>query len=172
MFSKAKLLGHPVHAMIVAFPIAFYAATLVSFVVSGFTGDSFWFRLGLVANIAGVVTAAAAAVPGLIDWTAIPSKHPAKSTGLQHLLLNVGALSIFAVNAIIHANRWNDYDASAGLAVALSLVGVGLTLVAGFLGWEMVGNHHVGVNLTAEQERIDLANASRPFANRTSYHGR
>lgn len=171
MFSKVKLLGHPVHVMIVAFPVAFYVATLVSFIVSAFSGDPFWFRLGLVANIAGVVTAAAAAVPGFIDWTAIPSKHPAKAAGLQHLLLNLGALAVFVVNAVLHANSWNEYDPSAGLAVALAVVGVGLTLTAGYLGWELVGNYHVGVDMPSSPARISLLNAARGRGSRASYHG-
>ncbi len=63
MYSKAKLFGHPIHPMLVSFPIAFYTGAFIAYLVSALTGESFWFRVGLVANIAGVVGAAAAAVP-------------------------------------------------------------------------------------------------------------
>src|SRR6185436_4006263 len=77
MYSKAKVLGHPVHPMLVSFPIAFYTATLIAYGVYAATDNRFWFQLGVVANFAGVVTALAAAIPGFIDWAfGIPAGHP------------------------------------------------------------------------------------------------
>lgn len=162
MYSRAKLLGHPIHPMLVGFPVAFYALTLVTYVTYGATDDPFWLRIGIVANLAGVITAAAAAIPGFIDWAfGIPSGHPAKATGLQHMLLNVGALAFFAIDAALQAGRWSDPEPGSLVAVALAVVGFGLTLGAGFLGWKLVGEHHVGVALTREQERLDVVHAAR-----------
>ena len=47
-------------------------------------------------------------------------------------------------------------------AVARAALGIGLTLAAGFLGWNMVQKHHVGIDMTPEQERIDDVQAGRP----------
>src|SRR3954471_9767519 len=100
MYSKWKIAGHPIHPMLIAFPVAFYVATLVAHAVYAGNGDVFWFRVGHVANWAGVVTALVAAVPGFVDWTGIPSRAPAKRTGLMHMVLNVVALVVFALNAV------------------------------------------------------------------------
>jgi uncharacterized membrane protein len=57
MYSKLKFLGHPIHPMLVAFPIALYVAAFLGFVVYAWLGDAFWFRLAFVANIAAVLMA-------------------------------------------------------------------------------------------------------------------
>jgi uncharacterized membrane protein len=73
------------------------------------------------------------------------------------MALNVTALVVFFVNAVIYENRANEMFQPAGTGITLSAIGVLLTLPAGFLGWTMVQNHHVGVNLSAEQERLEPA---------------
>lgn len=163
MESKIKLMGHPVHPMLVHFPIAFYVATLVAYATYAGTDNVFWFRLGIVANLAGVVSAAAAAIPGSLDWAmGIPDDRPAKAIGLQHMVLNVGALVLFAVDGYLQARQWNEPLPAAGLAITLSAVGVALTGAAGVLGSKLIDDEHVGVHLTAEQERIDLARQVHP----------
>jgi len=156
MYSKAKLLGHPIHPMLVGFPVAFYTGTLVAFIAYAATTNPFWFRVANVANWAGVAMAAVAAIPGLVDWaTGIPRRTAAKTTGLLHAALNVGALLAFLICAIIGSNHWDDAVPPAGFGVLLSAIGVLLTLPAGFLGWSLVQDHHVGVRLTAAQEQLE-----------------
>ena len=173
MYSKAKVLGHPIHPMLVGFPVAFYTATLASYAAYAATGDHFWFHLGVVANLAGVVGAVLAAVPGFIDWAmGIPSGHPAKAVGLEHLLLNVGALTLFGIDGYLQYGRWNEPNPTFGVAIALAAVGMGLTLAAGFLGWNMVQKHHVGIDMTTEQQRIDIVDAGRlSRASKPTVHG-
>src|SRR5215216_2158477 len=108
MYSHIKLFGHPIHPMLVGFPVTLYTATLVAYLIYASSQDPFWFRVGLAANIAGVGMALITAIPGFLDWlTSIPSDHPAKSTGLTHMLLNVSALIVFAINAWLHWGYWN-----------------------------------------------------------------
>ena len=65
MYSKAKVAGPPIHPMLVAFPIAFYSTACVAYVVYTFVlSDPFLFQIAYVANVAGVMTALIAAVPG------------------------------------------------------------------------------------------------------------
>jgi uncharacterized membrane protein len=164
MYSKVKILGHPVHPMLVSFPIALYASTLVAFIVYGTTGDSFWFRVGTVANWAGVVMAVVAALPGFIDWAfGIPKEAPAKSTGLVHMLLNVIALTAFIINGVVQLAQWDEPFPGAASGIFLSALGVALVLPAGFFGWKMVQNHHVGVTLTPDQERLEPGILSEPL---------
>lgn len=163
MYSKVKILGHPLHPMLVVFPVAFYTATLVAFIAYAANENPFWFRLGVVANWAGVVMAAVAALPGFIDWAVgIPSRTPAKKTGLIHMGLNVTALLLFLVNAIVTTDRWDALIPPEGAGIALSAIGMVLTLAAGFFGWSLVQDHHVGVRLSPEQERLEPVYRATP----------
>ena len=146
MYSKVKLAGHPVHPMLIAFPVAFYTATVVCYVVYNSNNDPFWFKVAYVANIAGVLMAVVAALPGFIDWLNIPSGKKAKRTGMFHMISNVLALLLFAICFFLQKDKWNETDPAVGSAIILSVAGLILTLVAGFLGWTLVQKHHVGVD--------------------------
>jgi uncharacterized membrane protein len=164
MYSKIKLLGHPIHPMLVGFPVTLYTATLVAYLVFANGRDPFWFHVGLAANIAGVGMALITAVPGFLDWLiGIPAGHAAKGTGLKHMLLNVTALIVFAANAWLHLGYWNTAAPDPTLAIALALIGIVITIGAGWLGWNLVQKHHVGVEMvepTTYEDRSRL----RPVA--------
>ncbi len=152
MDSKAKIFGHALHPMLIAFPTSFYAATVVAYAAYAATGDAFWFRLGVVANIAGVAGAVVAAVPGLIDWTlAIPDGHPAKTVGFKHMLLNGGALVLFGFDALLSYQQWGDPGPAVVSSIVLAMGGMVLTTAAGALGWRLVQKHHVAIDPIAEQ---------------------
>ncbi|OQP57754.1 hypothetical protein A3860_09000 [Niastella vici] len=146
MYSKIKIAGHPVHPMLVAFPVAFYTAALVCYIVYNSNSNPFWFKVAVVANIAGVAMAALAAIPGFIDWLNIPTDSKAKKTGIYHMLCNVAALVCFGIAALVEYKKWDDATPSLGLAIPLTALGFILTLAAGFLGWTLVQKHHVGVD--------------------------
>lgn len=163
MRSKAQIAGHPIHPMLVAFPIAFYTATLISFLIYRSNLDPFWFRMGFIANVAGVVCAVLAAIPGLIDYTtAIPKETAAKKTATTHMILNVSSLLLFALNLWLQYARWDQYEAPPLTnVVILPALGFLCTLGAGYFGWNLVQKHHVGVDLTPEQDRLDSSRESR-----------
>ncbi|HEX6191286.1 MAG TPA: DUF2231 domain-containing protein [Chitinophagaceae bacterium] len=154
MYSKAKIAGHPIHPMLVGFPVAFYTATLVCYLVYSSNQDVFWFRVGVVANTAGAIMAAVAAIPGFIDWLFIPKETRAKKTGLLHMICNVVALICFAVAAWINCPKWEESNPALGISIPLTAVGFILTLVAGFLGWTLVQKHHVGIDLDQPVQRL------------------
>jgi uncharacterized membrane protein len=156
MYSKVKFAGHPLHPMIVGFPITFYLVAFVCFAMHALGWSAFWFRAGVYANLAGVLSAIAAAIPGFIDWgLGIPSSSRAKATGTSHMAFNVGALLLFALNVALQWRHRLEGDPPVGVSVALTILGVALTFAAGFLGWKLVQEHHVGVDLTPEQERLE-----------------
>ena len=162
MYSKAKIAGHPIHPMLIAFPVAFYAATLVSLIVYGANEDPFWFRTAVVANAAGVIMAAVAAVPGLIDFVAgIPRGTRAAGTALRHALLNVSALVLFVVNFFYIREGWRGDIPSENVAIVLSALGVLATLGAGWFGWKLVQKHHVGVEPLSAEDYAEATGAKR-----------
>lgn len=158
VYSKVKIAGHPVHPMLVAFPVACYTGTLVAFAVYAANGHQFWLNLAIALNVAGVCTALLAALAGLTDWAfGIPNDSAAKKTGLIHAALNVAALGLFLAAVASYEGHWNGPAASATLGVVLSAIGVALTLAAGFFGWMLVQDYHVGVRLIPEQELAEPA---------------
>jgi uncharacterized membrane protein len=153
MYSKIKILGHPVHPMLVTFPIAFYTSTLIAFIIYALSGEPFWFRVGITANVAGVVMALVAATFGFLDWyLGIPSGTEAKSTGIKHMALNVTSLLLFLLALIFNAGEWNAVAPVMRGAIILPLLGFLTTLGAGYYGWTLVQNHHVGVEFTSAEE--------------------
>lgn len=158
MYSKAKINGHPIHPMFVAFPIALYAASFVGFLLYQYvSGEPFWFRFAYICNMAGLIMAVIAAIPGVIDFSNIPRQTDAKKRGVLHGLLNVIALVIFGVNAYLIRGNFDLPPADVTFAVILSAIGFAVTMAAGYHGYALIGQHKVGVELTPEQERIELA---------------
>ena len=156
MKSKIKIAGHPIHPMLVAFPIAFYTAAMATYITYMINNDPFWFRVAYIANVAGVLLAIVAAVPGFLDWLmAIPKRSVAKRTGVVHMSLHVFALVCFSLNWWMQSAKWNDIQPEASASVFLSIVGVLSTIAGGIYGWTLVQTHHLGVYLTAEQERLE-----------------
>ncbi|MEK2646236.1 DUF2231 domain-containing protein [Bdellovibrio sp. BCCA] len=156
MYSKASIKGHPIHPMLVAFPITLYLVTFIAFAVYYYTSaDIFWFKLGYFSNMAAVGLAVLAAIPGFIDWAlGIPNKTEAKTDGLIHMSLNLITLALFAVNASMISGTWNEPPVNLGVTLILTGIGSLTLLGAGFYGWKMIGVHKVGVLMSAEQEEI------------------
>lgn len=154
MYSKAKIFGHALHPILIAFPVTFYTTCFLCFAAYSFNGNPVWFRYGVISNVAGVITALVAAIPGFIDWAfGIPREHPGKKTGLVHMVLNLVALAFFAANAYVQFPKRGDVLPDAGPAVILTLAGLLVTGIAGTLGWMLVARHHVGVELSEEQKK-------------------
>ncbi len=154
MYSKAKIMGHPIHPMLVTFPIAFYTLTLIAFIIYNVSGAAFWFKVGIAANVAGIVMAVTVAIFGFIDWNfGIPSGTSAKSTGIKHMLLNIISLILFVICMLLNAGQWGALVPVSRGAVILPLLGVISTVCAGYYGWTLVQNHHVGVEFSPDEER-------------------
>jgi uncharacterized membrane protein len=156
MYSRVKVLGHPVHPMLVSYPIAFYTATAVAWILFVTTSGGYvWVDVAIAANVAGVIMAIAAAIPGFIDWsTGIPHDSAARRHGAIHMTLNVVALFLMLVNAALHLDRWTLTIHPHSLSgFILALAAVACTIAAGYFGWIMVQNDHVGITFSAEEER-------------------
>lgn len=160
LYSRATIGGHPLHAMLVAFPVALYTSSFVTFCVYLATRDPFWWKTALIANLAGVVMALVAAVPGFIDWArGIPKNTAAKKTGAQHMVLNLSALAFFAANLFVQRHTFGAFTEETGAplaAVLLTGAGIAITLAAGWLGWRLVQTHHVGVKMSDAQLRHEV----------------
>jgi len=159
MYSKAKIASHPIHPMLVGFPITFYILTLVAFVTyQAGSNDIFWYKLGMFANYAAITTALITAVPGFIDWAfGVPNYSSAKKRGLIHMGLNLTILALYIGNAFYLNGTWDSPVASLTVPISLSSIGVLLLVGAAYFGWEMISRNKVGIEMSPEQERLQEA---------------
>ena len=155
LYSKVKIFGHPVHPMMVAFPIVFFSSTLLASIAYVATDDRDWFRLAYLANVAGVVTGLLAAIPGFLDWVSIPEHLRAKRVGFLHMALNLVVVGLFTLNLGAQGAQLNATQPLGLSGVFISALGVMLLLIASSYGGSLVRRYHVGVDLTREQELID-----------------
>jgi uncharacterized membrane protein len=143
MESKAKFLGHPIHPMLIVFPLGLLA-TAVAFDIVGLSkGDSSWFGISFWMIAGGIIGGVLASVFGVIDWWAIPSGTRAKAIGLWHGVGNVLVILLFIVSWFL---RSADPANPGAAALALSFIAVSLALVTGWLGAELVDRLGVGVD--------------------------
>ena len=143
MKTKATLFGHPVHQMLIVFPLGLLAMATVFDVIRLATGSS---ALGVASYYmiaAGVVSGLVAAVFGLIDWLDLPGHTRAKAVGAWHAIGNVVVVLLFAASWLV---RRDDPAGPPTLAFLLALAGAGLALVTGWLGGELVDRLGVGVH--------------------------
>lgn len=157
MYSKIKIAGHPLHPMLVAFPVAFYTGALTGFAVYAANGHQFWLNLAIALSIAGAGGAVLAALPGAVDLMfGVPRSSQARRVGVAHGSCNVVALGLFIAAAVSYVGNWNGPPAETTLGLALSAAGVFVTVAAGALGWMLVQIYHVGIELTASQAEDEV----------------
>jgi uncharacterized membrane protein len=143
MESHVKLLGHPVHPMLVVFPLGLLGMAVIFDVFAIALSQGYWSEIALWMMVSGVVMGLMAAPFGLIDWLAIPAGTRAKRIGALHGLGNVVVLLMFAASAWL---RWNAPQTPTGFAIGLSAGGCALALVTGWLGGELVERLGVGID--------------------------
>jgi len=141
--STASIAGHPIHPMLIPFPIAFFVGTFVCDLVFWSTGNDGWFAATLWLLGAGLVMAALAALAGLTDVLG-----EARIRSLGTVWWHAGG-NVLVV--LIELYNWYSRFTHGPIAVVpsglvLSLVVVCILLFTGWKGWEMVYRHRVGVS--------------------------
>ncbi len=138
-----RLLGHLVHPMLIVFPLGLLATAVAFDIVGLSSGNASWYGISYWMIAAGIIGGLLAAVFGLIDWVGIPSGTRAKAIGLWHGAANVVVVLLFIVSWFL---RQPNPQTPGSLALALSFTGVGLALVSGWLGGELVERLGVGIH--------------------------
>lgn len=140
--STAQIAGHPIHPMLIPFPIAFFVGTFACDLVYWSNADPFWFTATQWLLAAGVIMALLAALAGFTDLLG-----DARIRALRAVWFHMGG-NLLAV--IVEAINWyirHDGGMAAVLptGIILSLIAVLILLVTGWLGWEMVYRERVGI---------------------------
>lgn len=143
MRAKARLFGHPIHQMLIVFPLGLLGTSLFFDILYLVTGGDHWSLVSYYLIAAGIISGLIAAPFGTIDWLAIPSGTRAKRIGGLHGIGNVVVLLLFVLSWFL---RRDAPTAPGALEIGLTAAGVVLSLVTGWLGGELVDRLGVGVD--------------------------
>jgi uncharacterized membrane protein/nitrite reductase/ring-hydroxylating ferredoxin subunit len=142
---EGKPLRHPIHPMLIHFPIGLFLLSflldLASLVYSDMPN---LLRASFYAMSLGIITALLAAVPGFVDYTDIRRDHPGKATATSHMILNLAVVIVYGINLWIRSPALSEPKISL-LPFLLSITGVGLLSASGYLGGRLVYDQGIAV---------------------------
>lgn len=142
--STAAVFHHPIHPMMIAFPVATLMAAPLSDVAAVATRDPFWRRASRWLLLGGLVSGVAASAVGLIDYLAIKEVRRSPG-GNAHAIGNAVALALVGANLL----RRRDPEAEIGATeIALSAATMALLGATAWLGGEL--SYRQGVGVVAE----------------------
>jgi uncharacterized membrane protein len=152
--SRVKLLGHPIHPMLIVFPLGLLATAVIFDILYVATANDDLATFSYYALVAGVISGLLAALFGLLDWTKIPKDTRARRIGAVHGVGNVIVTGLFALSL---ASRWGDAAyLPTTLPMVLGLIGAVIALFTAWLGGELVYRLRVGVD---EDANLDASNS-------------
>ena len=140
MNTPASIGNHPIHPMLVVFPIGLWMFSFISDLIFLLGKNLLWNQIAFYAMLGGLIGAVLATVPGLIDMFSITNPKVGK-IAWNHMLLNLVALAVFGINLYLRT----VLEAGAFIPIALSVLGVLLLALSGWLGGELAYVHGVGV---------------------------
>jgi uncharacterized membrane protein len=146
MRSKFAVRGHPLHPTLVALPPGLFVWALVADLVFLSQGQtSIWYEIAFWTGIAAIIAALIAALPGLGDYITLARRTDAKRIATAHMVLNLAAVALYVIAMVLMLDDAAREGTRLTAVVILHAAGVGLLLVSGWLGGEMVYKHHLAV---------------------------
>lgn len=143
MKSKASFKSHPLHPILVCFPIAFFIGTLVFDLMGWANNDQGYWQTGFHLEIAGLIGGVLAGIPGAIDYfITVPPRSSAKNRATKHAVLNLSMLIVFML-ALLFRMQGNISPAA---LITLEVIGVIIIFIAGWLGGTLVYRNEIGVD--------------------------
>jgi len=139
--STARIFGHPIHPMLVPFPITCFIGAFATDIVYARTANLSWQYFSIWLITAGLVMGGLAAIAGIIDYAGdrqVRAQRPAT----PHMLLNVAAMLLSLLNAFVHSR--DGWTAVVPQGIILSGVVVLILAFSGWLGGSLVYRHGVG----------------------------
>lgn len=157
MQHKIKPMGHPVHPMLVNYPLGLLTIAPIFDVIHWITRNGYWSTVAFWMIAVGTAAGLLAAVTGTIDWLGIPAGSRAKMVGLIHGVGNYFILALFVISWLTRLNAQANPPI---IASVLTFLGAALFMVTGYLGGELTIHFGVGIEPGAN------VNASSPFERR------
>ena len=144
MESRVKFFGHPVHPMLIVFPLGLLATAVIFDILFLIFNNRLLPTASYYMIAAGVLGGLLAAIFGFIDWLALPNGSRAKTIGLWHGLGNVVIVGLFSISWFLRGGNADFVPDSTALTP--SFAGVLLALFTGWIGGELVYRLGVGVD--------------------------
>jgi len=147
MRTPASIFKHPIHPMLVVFPIGLWIFSLACDLIRmiGGPGDA-WPTVALYSMMGGFIGALCAAVPGFVDLLFYTGGGPpVRKIALTHMAINLTVVVLYAINLWLRIREPVSLGPGVSTPVVLSIVGVALLFVSGWLGGQLVHVYGVGV---------------------------
>jgi uncharacterized membrane protein len=158
MQTPASIKKHPLHPLLVALPIGLWIFSLAGDVIlkCGWGGEN-WHVVALYCMGGGIVTALLAALPGFADLFSLHDPK-LKRLGIFHMLIMLLSVGIFAVDFCL---RWKG-TTHENLPFALSIIGVLVVFIGGWIGGELVHVYRVSVSEETLASEIEMMSRKSP----------
>jgi uncharacterized membrane protein/nitrite reductase/ring-hydroxylating ferredoxin subunit len=144
MRSRAHFKTHPIHPILVAFPIAFFIGTFIFDVLSVLSNNPSFWKTGEYLEAAGIISGIIAAIPGFIDYFyTVPRGSSAKIRASKHALINISMLVVFTIAYIYRQLPYYTIV----LQISFEFGGVVLLSIAGWMGGTLVYRNQIGVDV-------------------------
>ena len=139
--SAVAVVGHPIHVMMVHFPIAFVLATVGVDVFYWWSGDPFWVRVGLWSAGIAFWTGIAASIAGTGEILLVRGIR-VREASWSHA---VAAMTLVAIAGANWGLRLIDPGSVLPHGLALSCLAAVMTGFAGWHGGKLVFDHGIGI---------------------------
>jgi uncharacterized membrane protein len=140
--STASIGGHPIHAILVQFPIVCFVGAFITDIMYWRSTSFIWETFSVWLLTAGLVGAGLAAIAGLVDFVGDRRIRQLRSAWI-HALGNGLVIVLSVINVFVHSR--DGYTAVVPTGIVLSGLVVLIMMITGWMGREMVYRHRVGV---------------------------
>lgn len=145
--STAQIAGHPLHPMLIPFPIVSFIGALITDVMWLTTDEGGWATASNWLLGIGLATAVIAAATGMADYLG-DDRVRKIGAATRHMIANIVVVTLEAVNLVVRLTGGTDQIGAIG--IWLSLASVLILAYSGWLGGELVYRHRVGVQETRD----------------------
>ncbi len=146
MSTPASIRHHPIHPMLVVFPMGLWVFSVLCYLIFLLSGVAVWWTVSLYTMGGGILGGILAAVPGTIDFLSL-GKSRVQNVALAHMISNNVALTIFSI-ALVLAIFWEGHTMAPFILSLFGLLALG---IGGWLGGALVYEHGVGVEHVAAE---------------------
>lgn len=134
---------HPIHPILVHFPVAAWVISTIGDIVGLFTNEQVSWVAGVLL-VVGTITALFAMATGLIELSKIDQQNPAMKIANQHMIFMMVSWSFYAVSLFLRLDG-TDLGQPDAFAITMSIVGFIFLCIAGWLGGKLVYEHGIGI---------------------------
>lgn len=143
--SKIAVAGHPIHAMLVSFPIGLTACALGADLFYWWTGDGFWARAALWSTGMAFLMGLLAGLSGTVELLSVPGIR-ARAASWTHFIIAIMLLSVLGAN---WGHRLSGYEAAVlPYGLLLSILSAAFVGFAGWHGGKLVFDYQIGTSST------------------------